>query len=175
MAKRFIWKEGGIVSFKVKEDLFTIGQMLKSPYVCFFQIQSPDGTFADVDLNATLELFVIPVARDFLQKRLYERISEGVKAKQDLALPELWIMPKMAFGGDFPWKGGDLVKIDHAVGDLGMANKVVKRSIKADEKEILEKYELTSVWTDQGLVERLILCFGSGKNINPFKDRIFFG
>ena len=175
MLKRFVWKEGGLASFKLKEDLFTIGQMLKSPYLLFFKVKSSDGKYNPIDLNEAPELFTVPVTRSFLQRRGVEKIKKGVVAKSNPILYEYWIQPRIWYGGDYVWKGGDLVKIDPKVGDLGMDNIVINRDIDPDDKEILEKYELTNVLTDKFLTARLILCLEHGKNIDPLKEKIFFG
>ncbi|HMB91052.1 MAG TPA: hypothetical protein VKP65_09415 [Rhodothermales bacterium] len=173
--KRFVWKEGGLASFKLKEDLYTIGQMLKNPYFIFFKVSSEDGPFDGIDLNETPVLFTIPVARDFMQQRAVEKIKEGVVPRDNPKLPTLWIQARNCFQCDYPWKGGDLVKIDPEVGNRGIMNPVVKRDIDPDDTETLEQYELTHIWTDKFLTARLILSLERGENIDPLKEKIFFG
>lgn len=173
--KRVVWKEDDLVLLKLDEDLYTVGQMLKSPYMVFFHLKSGDGRFADIDLNGVPELFIVPVANNFLQQRGVEKIKRGVIPKRDVEIPGLWIYPKMWPRGDYVWKGGDLVRIDPEVGNLGMDNPVVKRDIDPNDRETLEKYELTNVMTDHPLTPRLILSLREGRNVDPLKEKIFFG
>jgi hypothetical protein len=77
--------------------------------------------------------------------------------------------------GDYVWKGGDLVRIDPEVDSLGMDNPVVKREIDPSDREALETFEMTNVVTDHPLTPRLILCLKGGRNVDPFKQKIFFG
>lgn len=42
-AKRIVWREDGLVSLKLRGGLYAIAQMLKSPYMRFFDVTSEDG------------------------------------------------------------------------------------------------------------------------------------
>ncbi len=131
--------------------------------------------FNNIDLNNVPELFTVPVTRDFLQRRAIEKIRKGVIPKHDPILSEYWIHPRDWFRGEYVWKGGDLVKIDHRVGNLGINNVVIKHNIDPNDKDILDKYEITNILTDKFVVARLILCYEHNKNIDPLKEKIFFG
>lgn len=173
--KRVVWKVDDVVLLKLTKDLFTIGQMLKSPYMLFFHVESHDGKFVAIDLNEVPKLFIVPVVRHFLQYRGVEKIKHGVTPRRDVELPVLWIRPGPGPIGGYVWKGGDLVRIDPVVGDLGMSNPVVKRNISPDDADTLGKYELTNVQTDHPLTPRLIASLREGRNVDPLKEKIFFG
>jgi len=36
--KRVTWKENALISLKLRDDLFTIAQMLRSPYLRLFKV-----------------------------------------------------------------------------------------------------------------------------------------
>ncbi|EMJ61025.1 hypothetical protein LEP1GSC051_2980 [Leptospira sp. P2653] len=38
--KRVVWKEGDLVSLKLKDDLYTFAQMCRSPYMRFFDLRT---------------------------------------------------------------------------------------------------------------------------------------
>lgn len=42
--KRIVWKEGNLVSLKLKDDLYTFAQMCRSPYMRFFDLSCVDGS-----------------------------------------------------------------------------------------------------------------------------------
>jgi hypothetical protein len=46
--KRVVWKEADLVLLQLEDDLFTLGQMLRSPYMQFYHLQSRDGRFSEV-------------------------------------------------------------------------------------------------------------------------------
>jgi hypothetical protein len=174
MAKRVVWKEGDVVSLKLREGLFTVGQMCRSPYMAFFNVKSADGQFGELDLNQVSFFCVIPVARDFLQRRVEGKLKQVV-AKSDVSIPLLWLSPQRAYAQKFIWRGADLVKIDPQTGDLGMRNPIVKRNFQPRDDEELNKYEVTNVRTDGGLVARLIVSLERGANLDPFRAKVLLG
>lgn len=171
---RVVWKSSTVVSLQLRDDLYTVAQMLKDPYLMFFYVKHDTDDFSGLDLNREKELFVIPVARDFLQRRGVAKLK-NVTPRSNADVPEIWIRPKIAFGSSYPFKGGDLVRIDPKTGDLGLQNEVVKANISPDDKDTLSKYELTNVWTDSHLVPRLMLCLEKSQNIDPLKEKIILG
>lgn len=173
--KRVVWKENAVILLELKEGFYTLSQMLQSPYMLFFRVSNTDGDFSGTDLNNVSQLFIVPVANNFLKKRGVEKLKSGVVEKKDVEIPTLWIDPNMWPKGDYVWKGGDLVRIDPKVGSLGMNNPVVKANVSPDDRETLESYELTNVMTDIPLTPRLILCLEQGKYVDPLKEKIFFG
>ncbi len=54
---RIAWEKNGLINIKLRDDLYTIGQMLISPTVRFYDIVSKDGIWKDVDLNNAKSLF----------------------------------------------------------------------------------------------------------------------
>jgi hypothetical protein len=54
---RIVWEGNGLINIKLRDDLYTIGQMLVSPTVRFYDISSKDGVWKTVDLNNVKPLF----------------------------------------------------------------------------------------------------------------------
>ena len=148
MAKRVVWKEGDVVSLKLRDGLFTVGQMSVSPHMAFFNVKSTDGQFGDLNLNQAQFFFVIPVARNFLQNRVEGKLQRVV-AKTAVAPASLWLSPHAAYAEKFMWRGADLVEIPPEIGDRGIANRIVKRNFQPKDAEELNKYEVTNIRTDE--------------------------
>lgn len=176
--KRVVWKETALVLLELEAGRYTIGQMLRDPYMLFFRTEREDGDFSGLDLNEVPALFIVPVARDFLQKRGVKKIEKGVEPRRDVEVPERWLQAKLGPPGGYVWKGGDLVRIDPEVGDAGMANEVLKRDLDPhdpEDRRIIEEHELTNVLADHPLTQRLILSLEEGENVDPLKQKVFFG
>ncbi|TDM05883.1 MAG: hypothetical protein C4K60_14405 [Ideonella sp. MAG2] len=63
MAK-IIWKENHIVRLRLRDDLFTIGQLLGSAFMRVHKLSGSVDEWEDIDLNQTEELFTVPVTND---------------------------------------------------------------------------------------------------------------
>ena len=164
---RVIWKPGDLVNLQLRNNMFTIGQMLGSPYMRFYKVHNDNGKWGDLDLRNEEELFTVPVARGFLQKRGVGKIKKGVVASDDCTISEYWIRASLNR------RGGDLVQIDPDKGSRGFEDTVIIDGIKSDDRETLMNYEFTNVRLDQELTERLILCLEAGRNLDPFKQKVF--
>ena len=175
MTKRIVWKEGEIVLFRLSEHLYTVGQMARSPYLAFFNVNSVDGKFGDLDLNDTPMLFVAPVARNFLQRRAEGKLKVGVTPKMNLDVPRLWLHPKVDFDARPPFRGGDLVELDPKEGAGGSRMRTVKPDFRPRTDAELNKYELTAIRIDPELTARLVVCLKLGRNVDPYKEKIVRG
>jgi hypothetical protein len=80
MAKRVTWKESAVVSLKLDQSMFTLGQMLHSPYMRFFNVQNETGVWRDLDLSRAEILFCVPVGQVVLQQ-----LCEGKVARDRTA------------------------------------------------------------------------------------------
>ncbi len=54
---RIAWEQNGLINIRLRDDLYTIGQMLTSPAVRFYAISNKDGAWTNVDLNDVKPLF----------------------------------------------------------------------------------------------------------------------
>lgn len=76
MAKNINWNIGDLVNIKLRSDLFTIGQMLTSPIMQFFDISNPNGDWKNIDLNTIPPLFRVFVGRAINKSLVIGKICE---------------------------------------------------------------------------------------------------
>jgi hypothetical protein len=149
MAKRIVWTPGDLVNIKLRDGLYTIGQMSVSPVMQFYSISNANGIWRDVDLN-----FVEPIFRVFVGNVVNQKLSNGkiidasVIARAALS-DHLWIKPYTLtmdgahYKGDrhsFPFLGGKLIDLGPN-GDTGVTlGRVVKEDLALPrDREIIEK------------------------------------
>jgi hypothetical protein len=170
---RVVWKENGLVSIKLRDDLYTIGQMLVSPTVRFYDIASKDGVWKSVDLNNVKPLFQA-YAFSVAKKLAVGKIKEKSVIPGSLPFSPLWIDAHINYDGGCVFKGGKLV-------DVGAAGKidateapVIKQNLRLPaDREIIENVELTNHWSDAALSDRLCRYFDTGVNRDDLKFEIF--
>ncbi|AKP27046.1 conserved hypothetical protein [Leptospira interrogans serovar Manilae] len=167
--KRVVWKEGDLVSLKLKDDLYTFAQMLCSPYMRFFDLSCVNGDWKEIDFAQSKEIFCVLVGQIVLQKLVVEKIRG--KSIQPY-FQKYWIRPRLNFEGGFPLKGGDLVEVDPNVGYVHAPIVQEDLSIIRD-LEIIQKYELVNMWGAKDLSERLVNYFETGRNSDSFKEKVF--
>ncbi len=172
---RIAWEENGLINIKLRDDLYTIGQMLISPTVRFYDIASKDGVWKAVDLNNVKPLFQA-YALSASKKLAIGKIKEKSVIPSRLPFSPLWIKPHTNYDGSFLWRGGKLV-------DVGTAGKIddwqapiIKQHLNLPEdREIIENVELTNHWSEQDLSDRLCRYFDTGVNRDDLKFEVFPG
>lgn len=171
---RIIWKENSLVNIKLREDLFTIGQLLRSPFIRFYKIQSSDGCWKNVDLNNIEPLFTVMIGNVVFQKLVTEKIKEKTVIFSNLPFEKYWIDAHLNFEGGYPFKGGKLIELDPNIGTTQAP--IIKEDLDfIKDREIIDKYELTNMWGAEDLAERLTYFFDTGKDHNSHKEKIFPG
>ncbi len=198
MAKRSIsWKENKVISVETRRSLFVLAQMLRDPYIRFYNTFQTNEDWKSIDLKNCKTLFTVTVTRQFLKCSNISYIKE-VQADIDREDLSIWIHQKDGFREIKVWPktelekefiilgsepGGDLVEKDiwwqptsknptrnHP---SGVFDSLLKKDIPLDADDIINKYELTNLSTYPGLNERLYLCNLLNKNVNPYKDLVF--
>lgn len=170
--KRVVWKEGDLVSLKLRNDLYTIGQMLRRPYMRFFDLRRPDGQWKGVDLNQVKTLFTLTVGNVVLQDLVDQKIKDKSVKPSHEPLERYWIRPRLGFDGGFPFKGGDLVDVDPNVGYVDAP--IVKGNLSIGrDSDVIAKHELVNMWGAHDLAERLIRYFETGRDHDPMKQKAF--
>lgn len=185
MTKRIIWKDGDLVNIKLRDDLYTIGQMLTSPIMRFYDISNNNGNWKNLDLNKVKSLFSVFVGRIINKELIHNKIKEfSVKASSE-RYEQYWIKPYTLtmdseyYRGDrfsFPFLGGRLIDI----GSDGNISTTCTLIIKEDltlpqDRELIEKYELTNMWGYEDLSDRLCRYFDTGINRDDLKFEVFPG
>lgn len=169
---RLPWREGKVFRCKVKGDLWTLGQMLESPYLLFFKSDKHP-------LAAEHILFPCPVTRQFLK---HAKMESTPLSPVDYSLPREWIGPHPGSRHRVLWPGTAdectvLILSSKPGGRLIERSRYTKpplmSDIPLDNHEIIDTHERADLWTFPLLNERLFLSLKTGKNVDPGKDIMF--
>ena len=173
---RVVWQAHALVSIKLRDDLYTIGQMLASPTMKFFDIASKDGVWQAVDLNEVKPLFQGFIGQVVLKHLTVGKIKDKSIIASRIPAESLWLDAHINYDGGFVFKGGKLIDIG-LDGKIGTTKApVIKQNLQLPEdREIIEKYELTNMWGDLDLSDRLCRYFDTGVNRDDLKFEVFPG
>ena len=181
---RVPWKENKVISIETRKGVFVLAQMLRDPYLMFYNIFRDTNDWDDVDLEQIEPLLCHATTRQF--------ISGSNVTKQNISpilyknLRRRWIDTNPESESRTIWEGtpkernvivigkdgGQLIEYDiNTEGDED--HTVIKRSIPFDDHETIDNHELTSLFTYPAANERLYLCFLFGRNVDPLRDIIF--
>jgi hypothetical protein len=137
------------------------------------------GDWHDTDLSKAAPLFCVMVGRVVLQRLVEARIRDkSVMPPDNLPIPPNWIKPNLNVGpgrtGTFAWRGGKLIRLQT---DLDAVNApAIKPQLDvASDRETIESCELTNMWGDHDLGDRLRRYFDTGVNRDDLKFEIFPG
>lgn len=180
---RFIWKKDEVFSIHLRDGSYCLGQVLKSPYLVFFQ------AFKDVDdwdpavARDAAPLIFCAVTRQFIA---YSPIKKKprVLPKVFADLPKYWISRFHGSRTVTVWKGtpreqtfvdlssrpgGQL--IEKHLDATGFTQwPVVMPSIPLDDDKTIDGHETGAVWLYPQLNERLVLSKHFGRAVDPDKD-----
>ncbi|KYF55700.1 hypothetical protein BE08_44935 [Sorangium cellulosum] len=186
---RVTWGAGNVIDVETRRGLFVLAQMCRSPYLVFFRHFRRDRDWQGTRLAPADVLFCTAVTRQFLRSSTIGRVK-GV-APLNVDLPTVWIHPDATSRRVTVWegtphersfitigRGGALVRKDvnrHAGGPFkhpsGVFDEILEPSIV--DIETIEGHELTSIAVFPLLQERLFLCHGAGKSVDPEKHLLF--
>ena len=198
MAKRATpWKEGKIISIETRKGIFVLAQMLKSPFLRFYNAFREDENWSEVDVSIFDTLFVKGVTKGFLK---FSNVSVVKEAIPDLVREnsKVWIKEKRGGRKVKIWKrtedekefyilggepGGSLVEKDLSwypspnqptrAHPSGVIDAVLMEDIPLNNDEIINDTELTGLGVYPLLNERLYLCYKAGGSVDPYKDLVF--
>jgi hypothetical protein len=173
---RVTWKANALVHIKLRDDLYTVGQMLGSAFMRFFDIANKDGVWKNIDLNAVDPLFQVAVGQVVMQRLVIGKITDTSVIGSNRPFESLVIKPCLNYDGGFPFRGGRLVDIGPDGRTGSTTAPVVKENLHLPEdREIIERCELTNMWGDQDLSDRLCRYFDTGINRDDLKFEVFPG
>lgn len=178
------WQEDALVSVKLRDGLYTLALLKRSPYAWFFDVKTERAEWATVDLSQLKPLFCVGIVDAVLSKmvthvvqaRLIDPDAKSTPPK--LAIPKLWIKPNQNTADwrvdNFAWRGGRLIELDPDIGSVD--SPVLKAHLEIeDDRPLIEGCELTNMWTDQDLTDRLARFFDSGIDRDDLKFEVFPG
>ena len=176
MAKRVTWKHNGVVSLKLRDDVYTLGQMLGRATMRFFNVWKSDGNWNNLDLTKADPLFTLYIGNVVLHNLVDKKLSEREVSPDVNSCTPYWIKPHLNFEGGYPFKGGDLIDVG-TEGNIGTTQaRILKENLSIDvDQDIIEKYELTNMWGDEDLRERLLYVFETGRDRDYLKEKVFPG
>ncbi|MDR0746516.1 MAG: hypothetical protein LBE89_01345 [Helicobacteraceae bacterium] len=186
MAKGIIWKSGDLLNIRLRDGLFTIAQMLTSPIMRFYDISSNDGQWEHVDLNQVTPLCRVMVASRLINKYLvHEKIKNKTLIPSHMPFERYWIKtyslldkfyPGRNCKNSFPFMGGKLIDLGPNEDFSVTEAPIIKENLQLpQDREIIEKYELTPMWSHEDLGARLIRYFDTGINRDDLKFEVFPG
>ena len=181
MLKRFSWNKNDLHIIHLKKNMYTIAQLLVSPYAAFFNILSESDNFDGKtdDLGIYKPFGVCQVLKDFFRKTSVGKIR-NIRPNLTIPVPEIFISKDKGQWGDSDIKDDqkiyNLVRIDPLIGDKGiMGNKIIQYNINKNDPNIINKYEITGYNTGYEFVRRLIISFENNKWIDPLKEKHLLG
>ena len=169
------WRDGTVLNFKLREDLYTLAQMRIVGYLCFFDIRSADGRWTGVRLDDVETLFCIIVSDARLKPLIVGKLPPSAVAPSTKPMTTVFIKPYLYTGGGHPFRGGDLIQIDER-GET-TSRPIIQRNLTAErDDDVIRRHELTNMWVEAEKVrERLIRYFDTGVNWDPHKEKVFPG
>ncbi len=188
---RVVWKENKVLSIETRKGTFVLAQMIKSPYIVFFNSFREDNDFKEIDLENVPILFPHAVTKQFLKKS--NIVTLNIKPITNYQPPKLWIHEDPGSRTVNVWEGTKNEREFISFGENGavLVEKDILKEGKYDHpsgvydksiKELTSKnidistisnYEITSVEVYPSLNERLFLCSLKGQNIDPAKNILF--
>ncbi|MCW7551047.1 hypothetical protein OO184_24830 [Photorhabdus sp. APURE] len=184
MAKKIIWKPDHLVNIKLRNNLYTIGQMLNRAEMRFYDISNTDGIWKDIDLNEVNILFRVFVVNTVSKFLVQDKIKDKSVIPNTQPYDNYWIKAYSSMDIDhylgdeqsFLFMGGKLIDIGPK-GNIGTTfAPVLKEDLSLlEDRELIEKYELTNMWAHEELSERLCRYFDSGINRDDLKFEVFPG
>ncbi|CAM4396142.1 MULTISPECIES: hypothetical protein [Lelliottia] len=185
MGSRIVWRKGDFVNIRLRDDLYTIGQMLTSPVMRFYNVFNNNGVWSDINLNNVDVLFRVFIDRGVNTQLVTGEIKVGAIVPCDIPDDPYWIKPYTLtmdaghYMGDrysFPFLGGKIIHLD-VNGGIGttLAPVVKDDLVLPEDRELIEKYELTNMWGADSLSARLCRFYDSGINRDDLKFEVFPG
>lgn len=196
MSKIF-WKENRVLNIETRKGIYIIAQMLKQPYIRFYNKFSTESNPHSIDTTGLTVLFTAAVTRQFLQYSQIYILKNTIPNIQKID-SDIWINQYpgnrsiVAYQGSGEEinclilgnkPGGYLVKKDlwwtsspeqpTRLHPSDIFDKIVSETIPLEANEIIDKYELTGLCVFPLANERLYLCYLYNKNVDPYKDLIF--
>lgn len=179
---RIVWKAKNLVSLKLRDDLYTIAQMEDDSILRCFDIFNTNGVWHEINLNNIKQIFRVYVGRVVNQKLAVCRIKDPTVIPSNQLLKLYWIKPYTRLDANYPgsefsfsFLGGRLVRINEKMFSIEEIETIQHDLSPVKNKEIIEKYEMTNMWGDKDLGDRLRRYFDTGINRDDLKFEVFPG
>lgn len=173
---RLPWHAGKVFKLRVKHDIWTLGQMLESPFLLFFAPSADRPAIESI-------LFTCAVTRQFIK---FAQMKHANLPGVNHTPPRRWIENHHGGREQVLWPGtpeqrtvlllsskpgGRLVEWQHPY--TSHQAKTITEDIPITDTQTIDQHERSDLWTFPLLNERLYLCHEFGRNVDPGKDIMF--
>lgn len=183
--KRLRKRPGAAFVVKVRDDLYAAGIMHNTGCTSFLDhfLSTPDEDIPETAF--TQPLFTVDVQQTFFSKNDFFKLElpagfdhrDIPVSDQVIRLRSRPYDPDNPFGhdGPFPYCGGDLFQVrDCYAPSTSSTGTMLIEDLRCDQhRDEIEGTELSVLYIDKTLLERLVVCYLSGGNFDPYKARIF--
>jgi hypothetical protein len=171
MIKRTHWTDGGVISIKLTENLYTLAQMQKNNLMQFYDIHQETSEWNNVDLTQVSRLFCIYVV-DTRIKSLFDQYLDTPTVLSDMRPIEKKMLSFTMDPG--PVYGMEFIELSDAYSSCP-EHRVIKKNLDPIvDRDIIIQYELCGmIGSPKKLSDRLICWFDTWINWDPAKSVIF--
>jgi len=168
MLKRIVWKNGKVISLKLRDDLYTLVQMRENHYLQFFKISQPHDEWNGIDLSKVDTLF-FQYAATCVFKGLASKVVKKVTVDHK---PSQKVMLSAIIGYSYC---ADLIELTGS--QEPHEGTVIKHNLSIEEDlDLIYKYELSGmIGNPDKLKNRLLNFFENGINWDESKSFLFKG
>ncbi|MDA8457042.1 hypothetical protein M4R22_19970 [Acidovorax sp. GBBC 3334] len=179
---RSFWKKDTVISIKLTEDCYSLAQMVNdNAQMRFFSIFNQIDSWENIDLDTIEPLFSVFVGNVVIQKLGQRRVPPKEVNLNKSPCNQLFIEPISNAEGyrvrnEFWDKGGNLVDLGVGARIAGCDAPIVKSNLNPENNlQDIIKHELTNMWGDNNIKNRLLMKKERDINIDQYKFFIFPG
>ena len=176
---RAIWKRDKIISLKLRDNLYSLAQIVNSvAKMRFYNLFHDKYEWHRTDLNDIEPLFCVFVGNVVMQRLGLRSIPPKEVLTRFAPCERLFIQVGDNAEGyrlrnEFFWKSGNLVDLDeNGKGTCYCAPVVISNLNVQSHHEIIIKHELTNMYGEDAK-DRLLTYVDSGVNMDSLKFKIF--
>ena len=178
---RALWKHKKVISLKLRDNLYSLAQMVNSvAKMRFYNIFREEDKWDGVDLNHIDPLFCVSVGNVVMQRLGVRSIPPSEVLPSIAPCERLFIQVGDNAEGyrlrnEFFWKSGNLVDLGEDGRGSGWCAPVIISDLNLQKhREIILKHELTNMYGED-VRDRILEYYDYGVNINKLKFEIFPG
>lgn len=186
---RVVWKENKIISVKLRNEKYVLGQMLKNNYMVFFNIYNNSDDWEEMSLSKDNIMFCHYVTGYFLKCSVVS-VVKNIVPVLDYTISDLWlhaidfkkvtVWPNTSYEKTFETIGKNIFLVEkdvlnpqNNIHTSGVYIREIKDNISSDDYEQMKNIEFDSMAIFPILNERLFLCSVYKKNVDPKKELLF--
>lgn len=186
---RIVWKENKVISVKLRNGIYMLGQMLKNSHVIFFDIYNDSDNWKEISLSKDNILFCHNVTSYFIKCSIVSVVKNIVPIK-DYIIANLWlhainfrkitIWPNTPYQKKIETVGKDICLVEKDILNprnnthySGVYIREIENNLAFDDYMKIKNFEFDSMAIFPILNERLYLCSIYGKNVDPKKEILF--